>query len=279
MALEALAPLSTYTVTSTADDGSSGTLRWAIGQANADGQADAIDFSSQFATPQTITLQTGQLVLTDRATITITGPGADLLTVNGDGKSRVFELDGGSAAISGLTVAGGAADQAGGVYDKGGTLTLTDCILTGNSATNAFSGDGGGLYINGGSAALTGCSISGNTAANGGGLFLNGGSATLTDCTIGGNYALERGGGVFGAGNLALTNCTVSGNTAGGGGGGGLLNGGTATLINCTVSRNDADASYGGGGARRLRHAHPDQHDRRRPDVRHRHRGQWHRLG
>ena len=55
MALEGRTLLSTFTVNSAADDGSAGTLRWAIGQANAGNQADTIVFSSLFNTPQTIT--------------------------------------------------------------------------------------------------------------------------------------------------------------------------------------------------------------------------------
>ena len=46
IALEGRALLSTFTVDSTADDGSSGTLRWAVGQANANKGADTIVFSS-----------------------------------------------------------------------------------------------------------------------------------------------------------------------------------------------------------------------------------------
>src|SRR5580692_4417085 len=94
VALEGRALLSTLTVNSTADDGSTGTLRWAIGQANASNQADTIDFSSLFDTPQTITLTSGSLLLTSADTTTISGPGANLLTVSGNQAGRVFDIDG-----------------------------------------------------------------------------------------------------------------------------------------------------------------------------------------
>ncbi len=85
-------------------------LRQAIGQANSDGGGDTIQFDSTvFSTPQTITLTSGQLELTGTtAPTTITGPGANLLSVSGGGSSRVFQIDSGvTASISGLTITDG----------------------------------------------------------------------------------------------------------------------------------------------------------------------------
>src|SRR5262249_18793182 len=115
-ALEALedrtVPSTLFTVTNTLDDGSVGSLRWAVGQANTTTGADAIAFNDGtspgtnfYATPHTITLTGGELDLIDTATTTITGPGASLLSVSGNNASRVFAVSSGaSAAISGLTV-------------------------------------------------------------------------------------------------------------------------------------------------------------------------------
>src|SRR5262249_58894417 len=61
-------------------------------------------------TPQTITLSYGVLTMNNPATTTIQGPGANLLTIDGGGKSQVVDIDGGSAAISRLTITGGQAD-------------------------------------------------------------------------------------------------------------------------------------------------------------------------
>ncbi len=63
----------TYTVTSLADDGSAGTLRWAITQANASAGADTIDFNIAAAQPWTITVATPLPALTDQAGVTIDG--------------------------------------------------------------------------------------------------------------------------------------------------------------------------------------------------------------
>src|SRR5262249_57790631 len=55
---------STFTELNTLDDGSVGSLRWAVEQANAAAGADTIDFDTAvFATPQTITLTSGRLWL------------------------------------------------------------------------------------------------------------------------------------------------------------------------------------------------------------------------
>src|SRR5262249_5605690 len=140
----------------------------AIGQANASSVADTIAFSSLFNTPQSITLAGSQLQLTDHAATTITGPGANLLTISGGGKSRVFEVYG-SASISGLTITGGSADYGGGLRNEGGALALTNCTISGNHASI----DGGGVYTHkGGATTIYECAVSENTAAHrGGGIF------------------------------------------------------------------------------------------------------------
>jgi hypothetical protein len=98
MALEDRRLLSTFTVTSTLDDGSDGTLRWAITQANSGGDNTIAFDSTVFGTPQTITLAGSQLELSDASgTETITGPAAGV-TVSGGGLSRVFQVDPGVTA-------------------------------------------------------------------------------------------------------------------------------------------------------------------------------------
>jgi hypothetical protein len=235
LAVEALEQrcVPTFTVTNLLDDGSVGSLRWAVGQANMTGGDQTIDFDpTVFGTPQTITLAGTQLELTDTTgTETITGPAAGV-TVDGGG-SRVFRIDRGvTASVSGLTISDG-----GGLLNLG-TTTLTDCTVSGN---NAF---GGGGISNTGTATLTNCTVSGNSTGRygypGGGIS-NTGTATLTNCTVSGNSANgASGGGLYNrGGTVTLTDCTVSGNADGG-----LSNrdGGTVTLTDCTVSGN-----FGGG--------------------------------
>ena len=239
-------PLS-FVVNTTADDlnytAHTTSLREAILAANAFPGHEITFDPNIFAAPQTITLALGPLELTDTTgTETITGPDGGV-TVSGGGNSGVFVFDRGvNASISGVTIQGGkAAVYGGGLYDNAGTVTLTNCIVTGNSA-----GRGGGLFAYNGTVTLTNCTVSGNSASgNGGGLYALFGTATLTDCTVSDNSASGNGGGVYNNhGTATLTACIVSGNSAGNGGG---LNNydGTATLTDCTLSGNSA--SFGGG--------------------------------
>jgi hypothetical protein len=204
MALEGRTLLSTFTVNSTADDGSAGTLRWAIAQANASDQAETIVFSSVFNTPHTIRLTSGPLVLSDPAGITINGPGENLLAISGNKASRVIGVTPGSAAsLSDLTITGGNVHgNGGGIQNNGGALALDDIVIRGNSA-----GMGGGLY--------------------------NNGSVTLTDVTIHGNHA-RKGGGVFNSGSVTETNLVTRSNTAVAGSG--VFSTRTATLTRLGLS-------------------------------------------
>ena len=121
-----------------------------------------------------------------------------------------------------------------------GAATLTDCTVSGNSAS-AF---GGGLENVLGGVTLTGCTFSGNTSPEGGGLS-NFGNTTLTDCTVSGNSA-RFGGGLYGAGTATLINCTVSGNSARDTGGlYAALDGGATTLTNTIIAGNSGGDFHG----------------------------------
>jgi hypothetical protein len=250
-ALEDRTVPSTFIVTNTNDSGA-GSLREAIDLANASvGVADTIVFNNKPShgtnffdnTPDTITLTSGQLTLTDSATTTITGPGANLLAISGGGLSRVFNVGvGASAALSGLTITGGNADSGGGLFNSG-TATLTDCTVSANSAT----GGGGGIFNSMGdpydplaTLTLINCTVSANTGVVGGGVY-NGGTATLTNCTISENSSASvsvRGGGAGGGGLNPPPTDTETGT------GGGVFSSGTATLTNCTISKNSASGLF-----------------------------------
>jgi parallel beta-helix repeat protein len=243
--------LSTFTVTSKADDGSSNTLRWAVAQANAATTASSIEIELG-SSAATITLTQGQLELTNtKGAIAIyDGSGQGPVTISGNGVSRVLQIDSQvEATITGLTIASGSANgNGGGVYNAGGaTLELQDCTIESSSAT----GMGGGLDSNG-MATLTECTISGNKSNGYGGGIENSlyssktAAMTLTDCMISGNYSPSGSAGLNNNGTVALTNCTLSGNTSGRSGSGMSTNNGWAELTGCTISNNTATDSGGG---------------------------------
>ncbi len=243
MVLEDRHMLSTFQVTSTYDNGSTGTLRWAVAQANAATSASTIDFN--ITTPATITLSSGVLELSNTsAPTTIDGPGADLLSISGNNASRVFQVDASvTASISGLTITKGGVSGAGAGLANFGTTTLSNCTISGNSAVN-----GGGLYTSEyGTTTLSNCTVSGNSAyGNGGGLYDYLGTTMLTNCTISGNSAGGDGGGLNNfVGTAILNNCTISGNSAVNGGGISTFFG-TNTLTNCSFSGNLASENGGG---------------------------------
>jgi hypothetical protein len=218
-------------------------LRQAVNLADVLTSADTIGFDPTiFAASRTITLTDGTLALTDKATTTINGPGATLLTVDGRNATPVFQIGGGSAAVSGITVSGGGGNAAlgGGFGNYGGTLSLTGCTVSGNSA-NA----GAGLFSQGGNTTLTGCTISGNTAALGGGLYCESGTLSLTDCNISGNGG-DGAGLRTKNGTTTLTNCTISGNSSNDSGGGVCNLRGTTSLTKCIVTNNSSNG-FGAG--------------------------------
>jgi predicted outer membrane repeat protein len=147
------------------------------------------------------------------------------------------------ATLDGFTISGGNADKGGGIYNSSVSPTLSNLVISGNTA----SWMGGGFYSIGGGPTLTNVTISGNTAGNGGGMSIFGSSVTLVNVTISDNVASGNGGGIFGGGSTTLMNVTISGNTALKGGGVYAANS-ALSLTNTTFSGNQATGSQDSGG-------------------------------
>ena len=130
--------------------------------------------------------------------------------------------------------------------EPGGTLTVTDSTISGNSADFA----GGGIYSDGGVLTVTGSTLGGNSAdgGGGGGIYHLGGTLTVIDSTFGGNSAQMAAASINTAGTLTVTGSTFTGNSAGtGGGGGGIAHSwGTLTVTGSTLTGNSAGATGGG---------------------------------
>lgn len=172
---------STFTVTSPLDDGSVGTLRWAVGQADAAANPSSIELELGTGAA-TIALTQGRLELSNPsdATAIYKGPGEGPVTISGNNASRVFQVDSGvTASISGVTIrdgvasGSGSAGSGGGLFNQG-TLTPSDVTLSQNSASGTGNFFGGALY-NLGTTTATDCTISSNTGV---GVKSSGGTLT-----------------------------------------------------------------------------------------------------
>ena len=170
-----------------------------------------------------------------------------------------MDNEGGTVTLShcNLSVNSSPFDNGGGISNTYGTLSMSDCILSGNSTGSGE--DSGGGIVNGGTATLTNCTLSNNFADYGsGGGIENYGTLTLANCTLSGNHANNGfgGGGIDNNGTATLTNCTLSNNAATGGGfqGAGFQSVGAATLTNCTLlgNRTAPGNPYGIGGVLNL---------------------------
>jgi|GEM_PF-2219850 len=137
--------------------------------------------------------------------------------------------------LSGNTAAG----ALGGAIFNSGTLSVLDTTLSGNSSTF-----GGAVYASSGSLTISGCTFTANTATgggNGGALYDNFDDLTITNSTFAGNSTDGEGGAIYVTnGNVTLTNDTIATNTAAIDGGGVHVEPGFAnvSLYNTIVAGN-----------------------------------------
>ncbi|MFN8475450.1 MAG: choice-of-anchor Q domain-containing protein [Anaerolineae bacterium] len=157
-----------------------------------------------------------------------------------------------TAILDGLTVSGGYAngsypDTSGaGMYNVGGSPTLTNVVFSGNVASSAgyYNGLGGGMYTDsGGRPTLTNVVFSGNAATAGGGMYNYASAPTLTNVVFSGNAA-NYGGGLYNDYNCSstLTNVTFSGNSAYYYGGGLYSDRGSSTTVRNGILWGDSAA-------------------------------------
>ena len=231
----------TCTVSSTNDIGA-GSLRDCLTNSAA-ATIDATGVSG------TIVLTSGELPIT--RTVTINGPGAENLAIDGNATSRVFDNFASNVTISGLTITNGlgSGNGGGGIFNQGG-LTLSNSTVSNNVAGPGCCYRGGGINNAGGATlTVTDSTISGNSASYTGGGIENDGTLTVSNSMLSGNSSNGWGGGISTiTGLFEVSNSIVSGNSAANGGGGIFIDGitsGTPTVSNSTVSGN---SGYVGGG-------------------------------
>jgi CSLREA domain-containing protein len=189
-------------------------------------------------------------------TLFLSGAGSASTVIDGNGdvtQDRVFDIRGNhDVEISNLTIRGGnpAPNNGGGIYNRGGMLTLNTIVLRDNTA-----GLGGGL-INVGTTHLINSSIESNTATDNGGGIRNDLALFIVNSSVSGNTSRSAGGGIITHGLLQVTNSTISGNQTEDDRGGGIFVGNTlvgepdptVNLNNVTIVNNLADSDGNGNG-------------------------------
>jgi hypothetical protein len=190
----------TLIVTNTSDDISdTGSLRYAIDQANKTFGIDTIDFSLP-TLPLTIKLTGESLDIT--SDLNINGPGANLLTIDGNLASSVLSIGSSSTVgIFGLTIANGN----NGILNQG-NLTVTNSIISGNRGTDFFANSG--IFSNSGNLTVTNSTF----FDNGAGIFGFNSNLAVTDSTFYGN---DVGISSTAGSNITATNNTIFGNNTG----------------------------------------------------------------
>jgi hypothetical protein len=234
-------------VTNTNDSGT-GSLRLAVAFANNNPGADPITFDPVvFSTPQTITLTSGGITISDSTTI----DGKGLVTIDGNAGVDMFTIDDGifgtaiDVDLSGLILqnVGGAGVNGSVIFIQDEDVTLSKVTVQNNQAAG-----NGVIFIGAGKLTVSQSLITGNTVgAGGGGIFTSTGDVTIDSTTLSNNIATGAGGAInIGGGTLTLSNSTISGNTSTAGGG--IFSyGGTVDVVNSTIANNSATTYYGGG--------------------------------
>jgi predicted outer membrane repeat protein len=277
-----LAGATAFTVTNLNDAGA-GSLRDAIGQANASAGADTVQFQAGL---------TGMIPLASEIAITdtvhVAGSGVSAIKVDGNLGTRLFKVQhaGGSAitaTFSGLTLANGhAADEGGAIWASGDNVVVAGCILDSNIANtrggaifvananlsidasgiwNSQTGStGGAILFSAGDLSITRSLIMDNASQFGGGLSALSPrvNVTISDTTFRNNSADHTGGGIWAstASSFKVSRSAFVDNTTGQPNGGGIYFAGVTdfgspvnVIENTTFSGNQSLHQFGKGSA------------------------------
>jgi hypothetical protein len=244
----------TITVDSISDQSQAGltSLREAIVLANSSSESTIAFDEALFSEPQTIILDQGELIIS--SSTTIVGPGSELLTIDGDNRSRVMTVDDGDNSdiqqveISGLTFTNGngtskIANNRGGCILSFESLTLNESVITGCESNV----DGGGVWSRYGTLSLNNTTVSNNTANfKGGGVYTREAPANISNSTVSGNSTIagtsssSRGAGLYLRSGGEVSVSTISNNLSMGNRSGGIevYSNATLVIVNSTIFNN-----------------------------------------
>ena len=194
----------------------------AVGDAPAGSGADTISFDpAVFGESREIDLTGSELPIT--SSLTIVGPGINLLDINANNSSRVFNVDDGLPSqivvtIQGLEIENGqvTGEDGGGILNRE-NLTLDQVKVRSNSSDG---GNGSGIANLGGTLTVRDSEIRNNaddsSAQNGGGIYSTG-PLTITGSVIAGNRLGNSnsvlGGGIYSSGGAVIRHSTIAGNS------------------------------------------------------------------
>jgi hypothetical protein len=176
--------------------------------------------------------------------------GAGVTTIDGGAAGTVasFSSVGVTTELIGFTLTNGNSANGGGLSLVNANPKIDSNIINANAATL-----GGGIYANHSSSTVTNNLITNNTASgDGGGLYLDNTSLLqMSNNAVNGNSAVGSGGAFFikAASNANINNCTITNNTAGANGGAFNITGGTTAPMIKTNQIRSNHADSGNGGA------------------------------
>jgi CSLREA domain-containing protein len=222
----------TLSVTSTADSGP-GSLRDVIASAAPN---DTVTFDpTLFSTPQTITLTSP---ITIAKNLTIQGPGANLVALDGNNAVQIFKLSLADIVLSGLTFQHGYSQ----VVESTTVLSVYDCVFVDNEGIPISQAVNGKLIVNN-------STFTNNHGSYSGGISNNDySSAIISNSTFTNNSGAYYGGALTNSNDsiMSVSNSTFTGNTVGyyGGAIGNYSN--AKLIVNNSTFINNWSLYYGG---------------------------------
>ncbi|MEP7287335.1 MAG: choice-of-anchor Q domain-containing protein [Chloroflexota bacterium] len=191
----------------------------------------------QFAPAVTGTITLNSAITLDHG-LTISGPGAAILAIDGNNANQIFNITSGAINLSGLTIKRGKnAAAGGGAIVNSSALNITNSTLSNNTA-NGY----GGAITNLGTLNVTSSTFSGNQGTYGGAISSTG-TLIISNSTFSANKAATSGGAIYNTSGVTIIGSTFSSNQAlsGSGIGGAILsNGGLISATNSTLTANSA---------------------------------------